>query len=133
MGIFLASSNRRQSTHEQLSGSMSIVAGAYRRCLACSKGSTKSKSSFEAQKNGARNSPVHRLAGPSGLHWIRLEARSHLGPIYLLRTKVFDLVTGPFATLGLDTLAVGTLAGWRKAAWAAAKRAIGTRNGLQLT
>jgi hypothetical protein len=112
---------------------MSIVARVDRRCLAICKGSTKSKSSNEAQKNGARNSPVHRLDGPSGLHLIRLEARSHLVPIYLLRTSVLDLVTGPLATIGLDTLAVGTLAGCRKAAWAAAKRAIGTRNGLQLT
>jgi len=46
---------------------------------------------------------------------------------------VLDFVAPLAALVSLTTLAEGALAGCRKAAWAAANRAIGTRNGLQLT
>ena len=46
---------------------------------------------------------------------------------------VLDFVAPLAALVSLTTLAEGAFAGCRKAAWAAAKRAIGTRNGLQLT
>ena len=46
---------------------------------------------------------------------------------------VFDLVEPGFALLSLITFAATVLAGCRNAACAADNRAIGTRNGLQLT
>ena len=53
-------------------------------------------------------------------------------PNYRFET-VLDFVAPLAALVSLTTLAEGALAGCRKAAWAAANRAIGTRNGLQLT
>ena len=49
------------------------------------------------------------------------------------RFDVFDLVAPLAPLLSLTTFAAGALAGCRNAACAAASRAIGTRNGLQLT
>jgi hypothetical protein len=46
---------------------------------------------------------------------------------------VLDLVAPLADLVSLTTLAEGAFAGCRKAAWAAANLAIGTRNGLQLT
>ena len=49
------------------------------------------------------------------------------------RFDVFDLVAPLAPLLSLTTFAAGALTGCRNAACAAASRAIGTRNGLQLT
>jgi hypothetical protein len=66
---------------------------------------------------------------PLGNGWLRFGSKS---PDYRFDT-VLDFVAPLAALVSLSTLAEGALAGCRKAAWAAANRAIGTRNGLQLT
>ena len=70
----------------------------------------------------------HRLA-TDGYGWLQFGSKS---PDYRFDT-VLDFVAPLAALVSLTTLAEGALAGCRKAAWAAANRAIGTRNGLQLT
>ena len=46
---------------------------------------------------------------------------------------VLDLVAPDFGFASLMTFAATGFGGFRSTAWAAARRAIGTRNGLQLT
>jgi len=73
---------------------------------------------------------------PLGSGWLRMATDGYdseaKAPNYRFDT-VLDFVAPLAALVSLTTLAEGALAGCRKAAWAAANRAIGTRNGLQLT
>ncbi len=64
--------------------------------------------------------------------WQRMATIRQQKPNYRFDT-VLDFVAPLAALVSLTTLAEGAFAGCRKAAWAAANRAIGTRNGLQLT
>ncbi len=73
---------------------------------------------------------------PLGSGWLRMATDGYdseaKAPNYRFDTAL-DFVAPLAALVSLTTLAEGALAGCRKAAWAAANRAIGTRNGLQLT
>ena len=64
--------------------------------------------------------------------WLRMSTIRQQKPNYRFET-VLDFVAPLAALVSLTTLAEGAFAGCRKAAWAAANLAIGTRNGLQLT
>ena len=64
--------------------------------------------------------------------WQRMATIRQQKPNYRFDT-VLDFVAPLAALVSLTTLAEGAFAGCRKAAWAAANLAIGTRNGLQLT
>ena len=67
---------------------------------------------------------------PTGLRFLNF---NHLANQMHYFADVFDLVAPDFAFVSLITLATTGFGGCRRAAWAAARRAIGTRNGLQLT
>ena len=75
---------------------------------------------------------VEALLAPLSTAWQRMATIRKQKPNYRFDT-VLDFVAPLAALVSLTTLAEGAFAGCRKAAWAAAKRAIGTRNGLQLT